>query len=55
LFMAEACQRTTGRHLSWLDMVGLNVMQPMPLGKPSLSEEPLEQVRAWIAAGAKND
>jgi hypothetical protein len=32
-----------------------NVMQRMPLGKPALSKDLIEKVRAWIAAGANND
>jgi hypothetical protein len=32
-----------------------NVMQRMPLGKPPLSKDVIDKVRAWIAAGAKND
>jgi hypothetical protein len=32
-----------------------NVMQRMPLGKPALSKDLVDKVRAWIAAGANND
>jgi hypothetical protein len=32
-----------------------NAMQRMPLGKPALSKEVIDKVRAWIAAGANND
>jgi hypothetical protein len=36
-------------------LTSTNVMQRMPLGKPALSKELIDKVRAWIAAGANND
>jgi hypothetical protein len=36
-------------------LTSTNVMQRMPLGKPALSKDLIDKVRAWIAAGAKND
>lgn len=36
-------------------LTSTNAMQRMPLGKPALSKELIDKVRAWIAAGANND
>jgi hypothetical protein len=36
-------------------LTSTSVMQRMPLGKPALSKELIDKVRAWIAAGANND
>jgi hypothetical protein len=36
-------------------LTSTSAAQRMPLGKPALSKDLIEKVRAWIAAGANND
>jgi hypothetical protein len=36
-------------------LTSTNVTMRMPLGKPALSKDLIDKVRAWITAGANND